>query len=167
MQGVRSCSIFLMILLTVVTLGLYINHWVQHMASVLNRRQQRNHISMGLITLFWVVSLMSLLWILLGIVTEDSLSVVRFSRFLLAARAVFTVYMAFAVRSQLNAVVPTRRNDPVWLQGPWTFWFGIYYLQWMINRSPLPCEASVPKAGPPPEPTFDFLAEAHTDSDDD
>ena len=59
---------------------------------------------------------------------------------------IFTLVMAFVIRRGLNSLVHVPRTHPAWFHGFWTFLFGIFYLQWKINKNLRSRESLVNKA---------------------
>ena len=59
------------------------------------------------------------------------------------ADTIITIFMAFVIRGGLHALVRVRKGHPTWFYGLWTFVFGIFYLQWKINRNLEACESLI------------------------
>jgi len=158
-HGLRRRSVLLMILLTVLTLGLYINYWVHQLALAVNQRLKRHHMSMGLVAFYWILSVTSLLWLIPEIVTDDDPMVLRIGTMITRLEMIFALIMAFAIRSRLNTLTLVPREHPAWFHGLWTFLFGIFYLQWKTNRNHQSSELPAHKTSAPATPDFDFLSE--------
>ncbi len=132
--GLRSRSILLMILLCVVTLGLYINYWTHQHAKIINSRLGRERISMFTVILFWMISLTSLGLIVPYYMVEEGSPVETVSDLSDLVDRIFTLVMAFVIRGGLNDLLLRLGNKRDYFGGLWTFLFGIFYLQWKINR---------------------------------
>lgn len=130
----ESRSVILMIVLSVVTLGLYINYWTHRNSLVINRYIGNEYISMIAVYLFWAISLTSVGMIVPIILMDDISSIEAFDNFIDLADGIFALFMAFTVRGGLNAMVEETGDARVRFGGVWTFLFGIFYLQWKINR---------------------------------
>jgi hypothetical protein len=129
-----SCNVWGMIGLTVITLGLYVNFWTQRAANILNKNPEGEKISSTLVGAFWIVTVGSLLWIIPELLADDAYYVESFGSFLNRAGIVLTVVLSFTVRNRLNALTKVPPQHAAWFNGWWTFFFGVFYLQWKINR---------------------------------
>lgn len=131
--GLRRRSVILLIVLSVITLGLYINYWTHQQAKVINASFGRERISMITVILFWFVSLASIGLIIPYWMVEEGSPVEAVSDMSDLADRIFTLVMAFVIRGGLQDLL-VRLGDRARFGGLWTFLFGIYYLQWKINR---------------------------------
>lgn len=133
----RSRSVLLMIVLAVITLGLYINYWVHRNAQSLNTALGQELISRTTIALFWSVSIFSLGMIIPYAYAEQESSIHGLSNMLDIANTLFVLFMAFAVRGSLDELLLRSGcyDNRTRFRGIWTFLFGIFYLQWKINRN--------------------------------
>ncbi len=163
LQGIRRRSVILMLFLCIVTLGLYVNYWVHQTAVAVNKRLERNRLSMGMVALFWGVSLLSTLWIVPEIVSEDAPGVVQVGAMLNWVDTIFSIVMAFTIRAGLHSLLRVHSSHAAWFNGIATFFFGILYLQWKINgnRHLAAVHAYQDKTGE--TPSFEFLADAESD----
>lgn len=155
--GLKPRSVILMILLTVVTLGLYMNFWFHRSAIALNKRLDRNRISMIQVGAFWVLSLSSVLWTIPEILAEEGSVTVDIGTFLTNADMIFALVCAFTIRGRLNLLIQVPRSHPAWSNAFWTFIFGILYLQWKINKNLRLPRLPVRQSSSTAAPSFEFL----------
>lgn len=162
-DGLRERNIWLMLLLTIVTLGLYINYWTHRYALLLKQNVPRAKVSMGAVWLYWIVSITSLLWTIPEIV-YDTTTMVQIGQMLSRVDLIFSIVMAFAVRGGLNTWGGSQRGGGTWFHGLWTFLFGFIYLQWKVNRllrqGDWPLEKSASNSA-----SFDFLSAPASSTD--
>ena len=134
LRGFRPRSVSLMIVLTILTLGLYMNFWVHQLASALNQKLEHGRISMVLVGLFWAVSLTSVLWTVPEILSNDDPTIVRIGNVLTRADLLLAICMAFTIRGGLNTLFLASRRHPAWFRGLWTFLFGIGLVESVVLR---------------------------------
>jgi hypothetical protein len=131
--GLRRRSVGLMLVLCIVTLGLYVNYWTHRHALAIQHNVPREKVWMPAVWLFWIISVSSLLWVLPDFY-YDTPTTISVGQTLDRIDVIYTIVMAFAVRSGLNGWTGAERGGRGWFHGFWTFLFGILYLQWKVNR---------------------------------
>ena len=134
LEGFSSQNVWLVLLLTVVTFGIYAGFWLYRQNEFLGRIRPDLKVppALGLVVLALLV-VSALLDIVVMIHAPASLE--SASNGLDRITEILLLVFTFTVRGGLNKVLGVFKTDPAWFSGLWTFLFGVIYLQYKINRT--------------------------------
>ncbi len=137
----KKTSIILMIILTVVTAGIYWPIWFLTRRKALNMMQSREKLGSGIfifaIVLFGISLFIGLISGVMGELGHKSLLATglgAFSGILHAVAAGTVLVQSFKVRRIFHEHFNTHLQRAISFSGVATFFFIIYYLQYKINR---------------------------------
>jgi len=122
-------SVLVMILLMVVTLGLYIPFWFLRRRKILNQLSPERRVD------GWIAALVALyvgafvLGLVAGLVgAPPGQTFLLWARFVEVGRGILTLVLGFQVKAILE------ENYPDHISGVGTFFLSIFYLQYKVNR---------------------------------
>lgn len=127
-------SVWALIGLTIVTATIYWAFWLRRQNRVLNQKLPNQPISGWFFPVSLSLTILSLGWAIPEVLTDDASIVIAIGKVLSKADLIFTIVWVFKVRNRLNVFLETSKNDETWFWGVWTFIFGIFYLQFKLNR---------------------------------
>jgi len=126
-------SVWLMLLYTAFSLGIYLCHWFYTRGRLLSEHLPDRKFPIAVTLIVYVMHIVAAGTFVTSVVTEDlelekvSNGIDRLSNFGL-------LYLAFAFRSRLNALAHGMKGRPEWVAGIPTFFFGALYMQYKLNR---------------------------------
>ena len=140
-------SVLLLLLLTVVTLGIYSYAWLLQQGRRLNARLPGVQAApLPFLVGVLVFAVVSALLDVLTLFSNDA-TLTNVSNVLDRVMWVLGLIAVFQVRNRLNLLLGSVRDGSHWFSAVWTFLFGQIYLQYKINR--LRRAARLPSLGLP------------------
>lgn len=126
-------SVWLLLFLTLITVGIYTNVWQLQQATRLQRflpDQSLRPFTIGAL-IFAVIS--AAFDVSINFTSNASLNLT--SSGLDLVYGILALILEFAIRSKLNTIQGGYANRVYWFSGVWTFLFGVLYLQYKINKN--------------------------------
>jgi hypothetical protein len=131
-------SVWLMMLLSLVTLGLYIPHWLYTRGRIVNRLADFPLVSINWVRALYVLYGVSVLVAVPGIYASiyggELNGALQLANVLDKVANLATLFMVFHLRTALHALRRSEKGGAGWLSGVGTFFFSIFYLQYKLNR---------------------------------
>jgi hypothetical protein len=131
--ALEPVSVWLMLLYTALSLGIYLCHWFYTRGRLLSERLPDRGFPSAVTLVVYAMHVVAAGTFVVSLVTENaelekvSNGIDRLSNFGL-------LYLAFAFRSRLNALAHGVKGRPEWVAGIPTFFFGALYMQYKLNR---------------------------------
>lgn len=144
MKNFPRQNLIILVLLTMITLGLYLCYWMQKKVSVINELLPEHRIWPYHVPLYWVISLSGIFWYAAewySYYFNEAYFELHYQNFEdVGARLdlmfmVYSVFLAFGIRNRINIITGAAKGASEWLYGGWTLIFGAFYLQHRINES--------------------------------
>lgn len=133
LENFPSQSVLLLLILNVVTLGIYGVFWLYRMAIRLNSILRERRIAPGFAAAALVIAVTSA-----ALDVADNVVSLSFVHEATDVSdllfLILTLMLTFQIRYGLNRLLETRHRDAYWFSGGWTLFFGVYYLQYKINQ---------------------------------
>jgi len=134
-------SIWGMIGLTIITLGFYIPFWLRKHSRIVNRVLPEAPIASWWFPVCISVAILNFGIVIPEILTNDHPAVILVDKILRWADIILTWVWIFDLRNHMNVILRAKRKQPEWYRGFWTFFFGMIYLQYKVNKLSAPgCE---------------------------
>lgn len=127
-------SIWALIGLTIITATIYWAFWLRRQTRLLNQNLPQQPIPGWFFPVLLVLTILSIGWAIPEVLTNDAPGIIAIGELLSCADLIFTIVWVFKVRNRLNTLLETSKSDKTWFGGVWTLLFGIFYLQFKINR---------------------------------
>lgn len=141
-QPLATRPVILLILLSVITLGYYSVYWLYRVSRELRAELPRAAKTDGLLVAAIVVGVVDLVVTIAGYSALDANDYASLGKVIDLAFGLTQLFWCFKVRDMLVSLVAQRGVGPYPIGGAGTFFFGIFYLQYKINR--LPAQAATP-----------------------
>jgi len=125
-------SVLLLIVLIIVTLGIYVPIWFGKLKKTLDGFKTKQKANGNLINFLLVLSILEVV-IIIPSVFSPSLDLV--SSILNLTSSIIVLVLAFQFKNILNEYFNKIQNKNVSFSGIATFFFTIFYLQYKINRA--------------------------------
>ena len=148
----KSQRTWRLVLLSIITLGIYTAHYIKRQTCIFNKYLDREQkISPLLVYLIMFISYERVIVLLLSvsmnqIISED----MNFFRNLL--RLILVIVWAFQVRNRINKLLLSSANLTLWVNRGLTFFFTIFYINYMINSLNGNSDKEEIMSDPPPLP---------------
>ena len=126
-------SPWLVLLLSVVTLGVYTVFWLRKNIVILNRLRPDLKVSPGTATFALVFSVFSLILDVASWVSRSQ-SIDSFSNILDRLYGLLVLILSFQMRNAFNTMLQAQKGGPLWFSGLWTWLLSAIYLQHQINK---------------------------------
>lgn len=127
-------SVWVLIGLTFITATIYWPFWLRRQSRLLNQSLPQQAIPTWFFPVLLALTILSIGWAIPEVLTDDAPGIIAMGKLLSRADLIFTIVWVLKVRNRLNALLETSKKDKTWFGGVWTFLFGIFYLQFKINR---------------------------------
>ena len=129
----QKTSVFLMVILAVVTLGLYIPYWFLEKKNVFNSLS-KNKLSHELAYFVFVIYFIHIMWAITNIFSPLNTFIYLFFSsvigFFASVAGLISIVLGFEVRKILLVHFGNKKK----ISKIWTFLFSPYYLQYKINK---------------------------------
>lgn len=136
-HGLKTRPVILLIVLTFITYGYYAIYWLyqasRELSADLPRRDTR---AISLLFVSIMLGAIDLALFVAVFVAPDSNDLAGLERMVSFAFAVVQIAWSFNVRALLQSLVARRGVGPYPISASATFFFGLFYLQYKINRLP-------------------------------
>ncbi len=148
----KSQRTWRLIFLSIITLGIYTAHYIKRQTCIFNKYLDREQkISPLLAYLIMFISYERVIVLLLSVFMNQLISEdMNFFRNLL--RLILVIVWAFQVRNRINKLLLLSANRTLWLNRGLTFFFTIFYINYMINSLNENSDKEEIMAAPPPLP---------------
>jgi hypothetical protein len=148
----KSQGTWCLVLLSIITLGIYTAHYIKRQTCIFNKYLDREQkISSLLAYLIMFISYERVIVLLLSVFMNQLISEdMNFFRNLL--RFILVIVWAFQVRNRINKLLLLSANRALWLNRGLTFFFTIFYINYMINSLNENSDKEEIMAAPPPLP---------------
>jgi hypothetical protein len=146
-QAFPRFSAWWVLVLGVVTAGIYPFYWLYTRTEILNRMLPSKAIPMGLVVSALMLFVANVAASLVSLVYPDDLGVGALSSVINAVSTIVTLVWVFKFRNRLNERFVSQRGDRYWISGVLTFLFAVLYLQYKLNQL-IDREKSVTSADP-------------------
>jgi hypothetical protein len=148
----KSQRTWRLIFLSIITLGIYTAHYIKRQTCIFNKYLDREQkISSLLAYLIMFISYERVIVLLLSVFMNQLISEdMNFFRNLL--RFILVIVWAFQVRNRINKLLLLSANRALWLNRGLTFFFTIFYINYMINSLNENSDKEEIMAAPPPLP---------------
>ena len=137
LSGMKRINIFLMLFLTLVTLGIYPAYWYFVKVRQINKLYPNYPVNSIFFTFFLIFYALYYVLQFLpgngGHASGDDApnpSVVTIT----SVAFITQFIMVFMMRNRINAIVGAKPRDKYWVNGWLTFFFHLYYIQYKINQ---------------------------------
>lgn len=128
-------STLLVVVLSIVTAGIYNLYWMYTRTQKLNAlAQNEDRIASWLPTAAIMISLISLVMTLGVEFTHASDGFLVLANLISISNFVLTIMWVFAIRKIIHRIAGLGQQDEYWLHGVLTFLLSIYYFQYRINQ---------------------------------
>ena len=127
-------SVWVFIGLTIITATIYWPFWLRRQSRLLNQSLPQQAIPTWFFHVLIALTILNIGWAIPEVLTDDAPGIIAIGKLLNIADGIFMIVWVFKVRNRLNALLCFSKNDKTWFGGVWTFLFGIFYLQFKINR---------------------------------
>ena len=124
--GFKRIHVIIMILLRVVTFGVYYSAWLLLRAKSFNELDSKTKLKTGVFVFILIVEALSCIFVFIGATVSST--ALGFSELCIVVGFIVIEVQCFKMRRILN------EHFSVHLSGPGTFFFTIYYLQYRINK---------------------------------
>jgi hypothetical protein len=124
--GFKRVSVIVMLLLRVITFGVYYSLWLLLRADSFNRLNSKTKLKPGVFVFILIVEALSVIFVIIG--ASVGSSVLGFAQLCIIVGFIVIEVQCFKMRRILSEHFGAR------LSGAGTFFFTIYYLQFKINR---------------------------------
>lgn len=131
----RQQSVWAVLGLSIITLSIYMPFWFDRQARVIDRLLPSNPVSRGLVVSVYVLCILSVVWIIPEVLSNDDSGVVLLGDLMDLASNICIIVLAFKIRNRIHFVLDARPRGPRWFSGVWTFFFTLLYLQGKINKT--------------------------------
>ena len=146
-------SVWRMIGLSLVTLAFYFPFWMRKTSRVVNALLPSNTIGTWFFPVSIILSALNFGMVIPEILTDDNPTVMMVGKVLSRSNNILIVVWIFKIRNRINVILESEKETPLWFNEFWTLLFGMFYIQFRINKikaaeqgtPPLP---SAPQAGP-------------------
>ncbi len=129
---IKSVNIILMVVLTLITLGIYPAYWFYKRTKEVNLLYSKHIIKKNFIILFFVFFTINLGMSIIDILCEGMINEIIVK--ILGKIVTFMFFFwVFFLRNRLNAIIGAKPQDKEWFKGVWTFFFNLFYIQYKIN----------------------------------
>lgn len=131
----RCQSTWQLVILSIITLGIYEAHYIVSQTKVINRHVHReDQISGGLTNTILVLAYLSVILIVPYILVPIGHSVERLSNSVDTALAVLGIVWAFTARNRMHKLLAPTKEQYYWFHGLWTFLFTAWYFNYKVNE---------------------------------
>lgn len=131
----REQSVLAVIGLSIITFGIYMPFWFDRQAKVIDRLLPYNPVSRGLVGSVYVLFILSIVWIIPEILTNEDSGVMLLSSLIDLSGNICALVLIFKIRNRINIILGARPGDPRWFSGVWTFFLTLFYVQGKINKT--------------------------------
>jgi hypothetical protein len=123
------------LLLSIVTLSIYMPYWMYSRTRVLHRVAPGKPVPAAVIVISLLLFVVNIGFGVLEGVYPNDVTIRLYSQLLSIASGISFVVWVLMFRSRLNTLLGVTRESPLWLSGPMAFFFQILYLQYKINHA--------------------------------
>ncbi len=146
--GMRHQSTLRLFVLSMITLGIYVGHYIKRQTSVLNDYLDASQrISAGFVEVILVLSYMRIILSIVYILCAPTLLGEFVSDLADTTWTVLTLVWAFKARNRMNGLLWTSPGDGAWFSGLGTFVFAHLYFNYKVNtlseQTPPPSNGTV------------------------
>jgi hypothetical protein len=130
----KSQSTWRLFFLTVITLGVYLAHYIARQTPILNRHlEPKDQISQGLVKTILILSYISVVLFIPSIILDESVELEGLSSLFDIVLNILLLVWAFKARKRMHTVLGSLRKTSNWFNGLWTFLFPGFYFNYKIN----------------------------------
>ena len=130
----KNQSVWALIGLTIITATVYFPFWLRRQSRILSENLPEQPIPGWFFPVAITLTILSLGWSVPEVLTDDAPWAIAVGKLLTRADLIFTIVWIFKVRNRLNTLLEASASDKNWFGAVWTFLFGIFYLQFKLNR---------------------------------
>jgi hypothetical protein len=133
-ESFRVQNYWLVLLLTLVTLGIYAVFWLKRQIAVIDSRRPDLKVGQTYANVVLTAVFLNLgLAIASGF--SDSQMLEGISRILSRVVGIMVLALLFQVKNGMNMMLRLQRGSPYWFAGVYTWLFGVAYQQYKINQN--------------------------------
>ncbi len=133
LAGFRVQSVWLVLLLTLITLGIYAVFWLRRQSALVNSLRPDLNLSVAYANVVLVVAFLGAgldvaSWI------NDASSLDNAASLGDRLFGIMALVLSLQVRGGFNRLLGLEKTSPYWFGAVWTWLFGVVYLQYKINQ---------------------------------
>ncbi|MCG8685545.1 MAG: DUF4234 domain-containing protein [Desulfobacterales bacterium] len=134
-RELRKQSTGKLLLLTIVTLGIYSAHYIERQTVIINKYiNDGNHIAKGLVSTILLLAYGSVLFIVPSFFFEETHIINVVGDVLEFVWSILVIVWSFKARNRMNHLLSTVKGEKAWFHGFWTFFFQYLYVNYKINQ---------------------------------
>lgn len=131
----KSQSTWRLVLLSLITLGVYTAHYIKRQTRIINEQlDKKRQIPEVLVATILVLSYVSIILLIPNIMVEEGHPITKICGLLDKLWSLFIIIWAFNARNRMNQLLAVNKGQPHWFHGFWTFLFSPFYFNFKINR---------------------------------
>lgn len=127
-------SVWAIIGLSLVTLTIYFPFWLRKHTRIINQLLPNNQVPSWWFPLYLCITILNFALVIPEIITEDHPAVMAVSKLISMIDIILTIVWIFKLRNRMNILLETEKKTPYWYQAFWTLLFGLFYLQYKVNK---------------------------------
>jgi hypothetical protein len=132
-ERLEPVSVWLMLLYTALSLGIYLCHWFYTRGRRLSEHLPERRFPVVVTLIVYGAHVVAAGLFLISLATENH-PLEKLSDLIDRLSNIGLLYLSFAFRSRLNALAGSVKGRPEWVAGLPTFFFGALYMQYKLNR---------------------------------
>ena len=131
----KSQGTWRLFFLSVITLGIYLAHYIRRQTNILNKNLSHGEqISGGFITTILVMSYITAILVIPYSLLEEGHIIERVSDLSDKIFNICLLVWAFKARNRMNTILQVKAGSPHWFHGLWTFLFQGLYFNYKVNK---------------------------------
>ena len=135
LNALKNQSTWRLLLLSVITIGIYLAHYIRRQTKILNENLDDNdQISYGFVNTILVLSYISAALVIPYVYFDDGHFTESISDFADQVFNILLIVWAFKARNRMNAILQTQKGSGNWFHGLWTFLFTGLYFNYKVNK---------------------------------
>ena len=136
----KKISIWLMLVLSIITVGIYVPIWFLFRRDALNRLSASEKLGSSAAIFVLVIYCISAIFLPVRIFSSNANIIIALDmidNLITLVGIIITLYLAFTVRGILDEHYNEHLGMDLPFSKVWTFFFTIFYLQYKMNRLPV------------------------------
>jgi len=135
LSQLQSQSTWRLVLLSLITLGIYEAHYIKRQTTILNQcLDEQRQISEAFVHLILFLAYFTVVLMIPYLLLEEGHPIEAISNLLDLVWGILVIIWAFKARNRMNMLLGITSGHPQWFSGLWTFLFPVYYYNFKINK---------------------------------
>jgi hypothetical protein len=129
-----SQSVWSLIGLTIITITFYFPFWLRKHTKILNKLLPEDTIGSWWFPVCLTTTVLNFGMVIPEIITNDHPVALGISKMIQHIDIILLVVWTFKIRNRMHVILSAQKKTREWYYAFWTLFFGIFYLQYKVNR---------------------------------